>query len=148
MQQQFASTMNTATCLLRSCRSRPPIHAADLTNTAFRSLPRAFRRKESCNPCLFARSKMTSTKLSPEHADCERPSLRRWKKFPARIVALSDIEVLECQLIENGQRENVHPMEEAFAYKAMLQPKARITTLRESPPRSDAIRHTSQPDCA
>jgi ParB family chromosome partitioning protein len=42
------------------------------------------------------------------------------EEIPARIVALSDIEVLECQLIENGQRENVHPMEEAFAYKAML----------------------------
>ena len=42
------------------------------------------------------------------------------KEIPARIVALSDIEVLECQLIENGQRENVHPIEEGFAYKAML----------------------------
>jgi ParB family chromosome partitioning protein len=42
------------------------------------------------------------------------------EEIPARIVALSDIEVLECQLVENGQRENVHPMEEGFAYKAML----------------------------
>src|ERR1019366_6212506 len=40
---------------------------------------------------------------------------------PARIAELSDIEVLECQLIENGQRENVHPLEEAFAYKAMIE---------------------------
>jgi ParB family chromosome partitioning protein len=42
------------------------------------------------------------------------------EEIPARIVVLSDIEVLECQLIENGQRENVHPIEEGFAYKAML----------------------------
>ncbi len=40
------------------------------------------------------------------------------KEVPARIVALSDIEVLECQLIENGQREGVHPMEEASAYRS------------------------------
>jgi ParB family chromosome partitioning protein len=43
------------------------------------------------------------------------------EEVPARIVELSDIEVLECQLIENGQREGVHPMEEAFAYRSMLQ---------------------------
>jgi ParB family chromosome partitioning protein len=43
------------------------------------------------------------------------------KEIPARIVELSDIEVLECQLIENGQREGVHPLEEASAYKAMIE---------------------------
>jgi ParB family chromosome partitioning protein len=43
------------------------------------------------------------------------------EEVPARIVALSDIEVLECQLIENGQREGVHPLEEASAYKAMIE---------------------------
>jgi ParB family chromosome partitioning protein len=43
------------------------------------------------------------------------------EEVPARIVALSDIEVLECQLIENGQREGVHPMEEASAYRAMIE---------------------------
>jgi ParB family chromosome partitioning protein len=43
------------------------------------------------------------------------------EEVPARIVALSDIEVLECQLIENGQGEGVHPLEEASAYKAMIE---------------------------
>ncbi len=43
------------------------------------------------------------------------------EEVPARIVKLSDIEVLECQLVENGQREGVHPMEEAFAYKSMIE---------------------------
>ncbi len=42
------------------------------------------------------------------------------EEVPARIAELSDIEVLECQLVENGQREDVHPLEEAFAYKRMI----------------------------
>jgi ParB-like chromosome segregation protein Spo0J len=40
---------------------------------------------------------------------------------PVRVVQLSDTQVLEYQLIENAIREDVHPYEEAMAYKAMLE---------------------------
>lgn len=39
---------------------------------------------------------------------------------PARIKLMSDAEVLEAQLIENLQRRDVHPMEEAQGFKALL----------------------------
>ena len=39
---------------------------------------------------------------------------------PVRIKQMSDAEVLEAQLIENLQREEVHPMEEAQGFKALL----------------------------
>jgi hypothetical protein len=34
--------------------------------------------------------------------------------------ALSDAECVEAQLVENIQREGVHPLEEAFAFHALL----------------------------
>jgi len=40
---------------------------------------------------------------------------------PARIVQVTDAQVLEYQLIENAIREDVHPYEEAMAYKALLE---------------------------
>ena len=40
---------------------------------------------------------------------------------PVRIVQLSDTQVLEYQLIENAIREDVHPYEEAMAYKTLLE---------------------------
>jgi ParB family chromosome partitioning protein len=39
---------------------------------------------------------------------------------PVRIVNLSDAEALEAQLIENLQRRDVHPMEEANGFRALL----------------------------
>ena len=39
---------------------------------------------------------------------------------PVRIVRLGDAEALEAQLIENLQRRDVHPMEEAHGFRALL----------------------------
>jgi len=40
--------------------------------------------------------------------------------IPVRIVNLTDAEALEAQLIENLQRRDVHPMEEANGFRALL----------------------------
>jgi ParB family transcriptional regulator, chromosome partitioning protein len=40
---------------------------------------------------------------------------------PVRVVELTNAEALELQLIENAIREDVHPYEEAMAYKALLE---------------------------
>ena len=39
---------------------------------------------------------------------------------PVRIVHLSDAETLEAQLVENLMRRDVHPMEEAQGFRALL----------------------------
>jgi ParB family chromosome partitioning protein len=39
---------------------------------------------------------------------------------PVRIVNISDAEALEAQLIENLQRRDVHPLEEAQGFRALL----------------------------
>ena len=39
---------------------------------------------------------------------------------PVRIVNLTDAEALEAQLIENLQRRDVHPLEEAHGFRALL----------------------------
>ncbi len=40
--------------------------------------------------------------------------------IPCRIVEMSDDDVLSVQIIENAQREDVHPLEEAEGYKMLL----------------------------
>src|SRR5437588_9464388 len=53
---------------------------------------------------------------------------RRWRaskaagkdSIPARIVNLTDVEALEIAVIENVQREDVHELDEALGYKALI----------------------------
>lgn len=53
---------------------------------------------------------------------------RRWRaskaarcpQIPAMVRDLSDVEVIEIQLVENKQRNDLHPLEEAAGYKALI----------------------------
>src|SRR5262249_24378320 len=40
---------------------------------------------------------------------------------PVRILQVSDEQALEIQIVDNLQRENVHPMDEALGFKALLE---------------------------
>lgn len=69
--------------------------------------------------------------VRPISADCYQivAGERRWRasrmaglsKVPAIIKELSDSEVMEIALIENLQRENLSPVEEALGYKSLIE---------------------------
>jgi ParB family transcriptional regulator, chromosome partitioning protein len=64
------------------------------------------------------------------------------KDVPVRIVALSDSDCVVAQLIENIQREGVHPMEEAIAFNALLRlesPRYDIATVAQKAGKSPAF---------
>lgn len=47
--------------------------------------------------------------------------LLKWESVPAMVRNITDEEMLEIQIIENLQRENVSPLDEAAAFKTLLQ---------------------------
>jgi ParB family chromosome partitioning protein len=53
------------------------------------------------------------------------------KEFvPTRVVEMTDAEAIEAQAVENLQREEIHPLEEALAYKYMLEIDAERYTVQ------------------
>ena len=47
--------------------------------------------------------------------------LAELEKLPVRVVKLTDAEAIECQCVENLQREDIHPLEEALGFKSLLE---------------------------
>jgi ParB family chromosome partitioning protein len=57
--------------------------------------------------------------------------------IPAVIAELTDDEALEMQIIENLQRKDVHPLEEAVAFDSMLQHGMDVKTIADKVGKSD-----------
>ena len=47
--------------------------------------------------------------------------LAELETVPVRVVKLSDAEAIEAQCVENLQREDIHPLEEALGFKSLLE---------------------------
>jgi ParB family chromosome partitioning protein len=47
--------------------------------------------------------------------------LAELEKVPVRVVKLTDAEAIEAQCVENLQREDIHPLEEALGFKSLLE---------------------------
>jgi ParB family chromosome partitioning protein len=73
---------------------------------------------------------------------------RRWKAagkqtIPVRIVDLSDAEALELAVIENLQREDVHELDEANGYKALMKQNPEVCTVETIAAKVGRSPHTS-----
>ena len=68
--------------------------------------------------------------------------------IPATVRELTDTQCLELQLIENLQRADVHELDEARGYAALMQLQPENTPSKSSPKKSDAPKNMSMPGCA
>ena len=62
-------------------------------------------------------------------------------RLPVRVVKLTDAEAIEAQVVENLQREDIHPLEEAFGFKSLLElgePAYTIATIASRAGKSEA----------
>jgi len=144
MQKQIAVSNEYRTLPVAQLQESPTNPRRRFDERALEELASSFAAQGVFQPLLVREVEENKYEVVAGARRLRAAKLAAQEEIPARIVALSDIEVLECQLVENGQRENVHPMEEAFAYKAMLAAEGAHYDVARSPPKSDGIRLTSQ----
>jgi ParB/RepB/Spo0J family partition protein len=67
--------------------------------------------------------------------------LAELEKLPVRVVKLTHAEAIEAQCVENLQREDIHPLEEALGFKSLLElgePAYTIATIASRAGKSEA----------
>ena len=102
----------------------------------------ASMKRKGFSPLFWcANWRKASTKLSLGHVASERRSWRNSKTVPVRVVKLTDAEAIEAQCVENLQREDIHPLEEALGFKSLLElgePAYTIATIASRAGKSEA----------
>jgi ParB/RepB/Spo0J family partition protein len=105
--------------LLASSTRRRSTIARRSTKAKMAELAESIRAKGVIQPIIARPLKVKASRSSPASA-ASAPRRMRLVEIPAIVRTLTDTEVLELQVIENGQREDPHPLEEAEGYEALL----------------------------
>jgi ParB family chromosome partitioning protein len=89
-------------------------------DSALRELAASIRSQGVLSPLLVRPLTERSFEIIAGARRYRAAHLAEAETVPARIVNLTDAEALEAQLIENLQRRDVHPLEEAQGFRALL----------------------------
>jgi ParB family chromosome partitioning protein len=103
-----------------ACSPSPrPTHAASSRTTPLKELAKTIRARAFSRPCWCDPTEQ-GFEIVFGARRYRAAHIAEAETVPVRIKNLTDAEVLEAQLIENLQRRDVHPMEEASGFRALL----------------------------
>ena len=89
-------------------------------DAALKELAASIRSQGGLSPLLVRPLNERSFEIVAGARRYRAAQMAESETIPVRIVNLTDAEALEAQLIENLQRRDVHPLEEAQGFRALL----------------------------
>src|SRR5438094_1188033 len=109
------------------CRSeRPPPHptcslAYLATKSSTTQKAASFKTQGVLAPLLVRELEESNYEVIAGARRLRAAKLAELQIVPVRIVKLTDAEAIEAQCVENLQREDIHPLEEALGFKSLLE---------------------------
>jgi ParB family chromosome partitioning protein len=104
---------------LDSKKKRPTGQTKEKT-MGLAELPFSFQAQGVLQPLLVRTIEDDKCEVIAGARRLRAAKLAALEEVPVRFVELSDAASVETQLVENIQRENAHPLEEAFAFHGLL----------------------------
>ena len=99
--------------------------------TSLEELAQSFRSRGVLEPLLVRPLNTDQFEIVAGSRRYRAARIAELENVPARIHEMNDAEALEVQCIENLQREDIHPLEEAQGFRALLElPDQRYTVAR------------------
>ncbi len=120
--------METAVQVSNEYRSAPVAALLESTNNprkrfdakSLEELAASFKAQGVLEPLLVRALEEDKYEVIAGARRLRAAKLAALEEVPVRVVELSDAACVEAQLVENIHRENVHPLEEAFAFHGLL----------------------------
>src|SRR5438874_435141 len=84
-------------------------------------LAASFRSQGVLAPLLVRKLDETNYEVIAGARRLRAAKLAELESVPVRVVKLSDSEAIEAQCVENLQRDDIHPLEEALGFKSLLE---------------------------
>ncbi len=113
--------MNIAAFLSPRLRNPQPIPANALMPRASKNSLPASRPKGFAPLSLVRELEESKYEVVAGARRLRAAKLAELEKLPVRVVRLTDAEAIEAQCVENLQREDIHPLEEALGFKSLLE---------------------------
>jgi ParB family transcriptional regulator, chromosome partitioning protein len=99
--------------------ARPPAFSATKCRTTQKAA--SFKTQGVLAPLLVRELDETKYEVIAGARRLRAAKLAELANVPVRVVKLTDAEAIEAQCVENLQREDIHPLEEALGFKSLLE---------------------------
>src|SRR5258708_6272883 len=90
---------------------------------ALEELAATFKTQGVLEPLLVRECEEQSYQVVIGARRLRAAKIAQLEAVPVRVVKLSDAEAIEAQVVENLQREDIHPLEEALGFRSLLELK-------------------------
>jgi len=131
--QQQTTTADFRTLAIDQLRESPTNPRRSFSETKLRELEQSIRAQGILVPLIVRKTEPNAFEVVAGARRFRAAQRAELFALSVRIVELTDSEAITLQLVENAIREDVHPYEEAVAYKSLLdsaEPRYDVATIR------------------